>query len=583
MRKFILIPNSRILNINEDSHFLFLRHWQIDNNIFNNYEIAEHPWRDYEKLRIDNLQIEDLYSRIIENLVNDLNTYHNTKYSDRSWKVILGPWLYNFIGIIFERYENLKYVFEHYKIEKVYFKDISSASEITKNYNSFTKLALSHKWNESIYIDLINYFFSIKIEENKDLYYANEINLEKNVNDSNNLIKLFTSIYSKLINTLLKNKGVMFFGSNISKKDIIKFSFLNKSLPILPIIPIEEECTKKLVIDSNFRKSTFDFNSKNKFETYISTILFKHLPFSFVEKFHYYDKYAKNIFGENKRLKYIITASGYYNDLFTFYLANSINKNIKIIGLQHGGAYGSILNSYNENHEISVTDKFLSWGWKKNNSNVVPFYFIKKIINKNNNILKNYCTIFLNGNDIYSLRVSNESYIHNINPTIDFDSIVGFINRISNINGIKILFRGYPFDYGWNDKNYIEKKHGKKILYNESSNIDEIFNMSKILIFNINSTGYLESLVSNFPTILILTKERKIRSDAMPYFNLLKKNNILFDNFMDAAEHINNIYYDINKWWYSKELQNDIKVFTQNFVLHTDNIAIPLNKTLKNL
>jgi len=573
----ILIPNASIfLNKNDNNNYIFLRNWQNKQLKSSTLVVvADHPWKNFEKLHSDTVILDDLYNRIISTLTIRLNNIHELNYSEKSWKAIIGPWLYNFISVIFERWINMNFVMENYKIHKILVTTLIPQNQIANDYNSFTRLALSHKWNEEIYIQIAKYFYSCDIEESDNLYYQNEINIERKINQSTSIINFFKIIYIKLIKIFLQNKGIMFFGANITNRNIIKFSYENKSIPI---IPFAKEFNYKNEYKSNLRDENFKFDYKNNFEKYLCLILFKHIPFNFLENFHNQKNISLKYFGSNLNLKYIITSSGYYHDLFSFYLADSINKSIKIVGLQHGGGYGSALKSFNENFEIQITDIFLSWGWQKKFSNVMPFYYIKKSININN-IPKDKCTIFLNANDMYSLRVSTESYIHNINPTKDYNSIIKMTQIITNYIGNNILFRGYPLDYGWNDRDYLQDNLGY-INWDATSSINEIFNKSKLLIFNLNSTGYLEALISNFPTILILTEERKIRIEAVSFFELLKKNKILFDNFEDATQHILNIWNKIDEWWLSEDLQKDLLIFTHNFVRRTNDIPTELNKAL---
>ena len=47
-----------------------------------------------------------------------------------------------------------------------------------------------------------------------------------------------------------------------------------------------------------------------------------------------------------------------------------------IIG-QHGGHFGVTGFAFFEEHQINISDKFLSWGWSSSNSKIKPFANIK--------------------------------------------------------------------------------------------------------------------------------------------------------------------------------------------------------------
>jgi putative transferase (TIGR04331 family) len=51
----------------------------------------------------------------------------------------------------------------------------------------------------------------------------------------------------------------------------------------------------------------------------------------------------------------------------------------------------------------------------------------------------------------------------------------------------------------------------------------------------------------------------------MPYFNILKKAQIFFDNEELAAAHINKVWNNVGQWWYSKTVQNSVNIFCNKY------------------
>ena len=81
-----------------------------------------------------------------------------------------------------------------------------------------------------------------------------------------------------------------------------------------------------------------------------------------------------------------------------------------------------------------------------------------------------------------------------------------------------------------------------------------------------NSTGYLETLNLNLPTILIFDDQYcKIRKNVKNYFLLLEEANILFKSPKNAAKFINKNYKFIDTWWKSEKVQKAIKTFSNKF------------------
>ena len=64
----------------------------------------------------------------------------------------------------------------------------------------------------------------------------------------------------------------------------------------------------------------------------------------------------------------------WYQTKLLFYVASLIeNKKSVFIYAQHGGTYGLAKINWHEKFEISVADKYLTWGWqnKKNTKKII--------------------------------------------------------------------------------------------------------------------------------------------------------------------------------------------------------------------
>ena len=82
----------------------------------------------------------------------------------------------------------------------------------------------------------------------------------------------------------------------------------------------------------------------------------------------------------------------------------------------------------------------------------------------------------------------------------------------------------------------------------------------KLVIETLNSTGFLENLYFNIPSILVLDESYcPIRNKAIKFFEQLKNKKIVFDNPSLAAKHINDNYQDINQWWEKRLTRCKIK------------------------
>ena len=97
-----------------------------------------------------------------------------------------------------------------------------------------------------------------------------------------------------------------------------------------------------------------------------------------------------------------------------------------------------------------------------------------------------------------------------------------------------------------------------------------------------NSTTFLETLASNIPTIIFWDEKYfELRPSAIKDFDVLKKANIYFNNPINAANHINLIWDDIDFWWNNIETQNARNFFLNKYAKPV-NITNEIANELKN-
>ena len=155
--------------------------------------------------------------------------------------------------------------------------------------------------------------------------------------------------------------------------------------------------------------------------------------------------------------------------------------------------------------------------------------------------------------------------------TIDsLKNIYNFEKKISNNLRKKILLRS--------TREFSETKRGKwyadKYFNNfEKKQIDYGFNdytknlrNSRINIFFYDSSGILDNFIYNIPTIGVWNNlYNHIEEEFVEKYKLLKDANIIFDSVDELIVHLNNIWEDVDEWWFSEKTQRNINLFNSNF------------------
>ena len=87
-------------------------------------------------------------------------------------------------------------------------------------------------------------------------------------------------------------------------------------------------------------------------------------------------------------------------------------------------------------------------------------------------------------------------------------------------------------------------------------------------------------MASNIPTIIFWDENYfELRESAKNDFEVLKKAKIFFSNPNEAAKHINEIWENVDLWWYNIDTVEAKKIFLNKYA----NKADFLNKIAKEL
>ncbi len=94
----------------------------------------------------------------------------------------------------------------------------------------------------------------------------------------------------------------------------------------------------------------------------------------------------------------------------------------------------------------------------------------------------------------------------------------------------------------------------------------DLLEESNLCICTNNTTTFLETLASNYPTIIFWDNALfEIREDAVNKMKLLEDAGILFYCPIKAANKVNDISKNIEEWWGNPILQKSVAEFSNNY------------------
>ena len=521
-----------------------------------NIPTVDYHWRDRKKLYIDHQYLEEFYESTLEILFKDLNNFHNTELPKQSWRIIIGPWLYSYLSVIWDRWEALSIFQESYLKNNFRYKFLTKAftssqdSLIPHDFNQFREFLDSDWWNHLIFIKIIKFRADVPI---------NIINLDKELpidsnfnNDPRASLSFARKIFSILIGSLdfliekfsSNNQNITFFHSYFPRMFLLKLCFSLKIFPrwhnTLKNQSFYEEIQKRR---RNFKIS--NLNSSNNFEKFIQEILPSQIPYCYIENFSKLVKLQSLL--PNSKL--IFTANAYiYNEKFKVWTAFQVAKKSKLIISSHGGAMYPLFNNFD--HEEKISFIRIVWGepWLSSQERLPPNKLFFQI--------KNYS---LDGQisliDYEASRYGFRCVTAPIGPLVldVVDKNIQLMNALKNKNLLKDLKIRVKGLNSWETKLRYQEKFNKDIFCTEALQTKTI-QKSRLVVCTYPQTSFAEAMFSGVPTILYYIEDLWEVQEI--YHSLLKKlkdANILFTDPQKAADHIKAINLDPMQWWQAKE------------------------------
>jgi putative transferase (TIGR04331 family) len=533
-----------------------------------NAELIPYHWDDRNKLYSDYQYLTIIYENMLKALQVQLNEIHNVDHSLRYWRILVGPWLAFFMQMVFDRWSMLNSAFKSYDINCCKILLTVDNTFIPKDHEEFNNLYINDNWNEMIYGQLLDEYWKDHI----DLEYVTKKNDQvENTYRNNGLIRSgLSSLKQSFLSALKKNKYWMNNSDDyFFFKTYLPISIENEILLRLgqklkfwetPHIP-------KIEVNMGKRKWIIDkYNEFDEFSNIVSRMIPLHIPTAYLEGYNSLVNHIENLTWP-KNPKCIFASNGIQTlDLIKAWAAQKTENGTALIIGQHGGHYGIGKWNWLEEHEISISDRYLSWGWSDpDQPKVHPVGQIKNIrpleINhtEESRLLLVTATLPRYSYYMYSILVSSQ--------WLDYlDDQFTFTEKLHPAVQNNLMVRLMAHDCGWEQQKRWSDRFPNIALDLGKKNIHELIARSRLFVSTYNAATYLESFTKNIPTVMFWNPNHwEVRDSAKPYFGDLKKVGIFHETPESAALHVSEVWDDVDGWWKSKPVRKALDQFKSQY------------------
>ena len=552
------INHSEIIN---SENIFFLGDWIKENYDFEkklcdtDYEIFNSKIFNKKKIYEIDQNHKKFKLLVFDELVKKLNVYHDSNYSSRYWQIILEPWYTHFFEAILYRWkivEELLNLNINLKSKFIFFINNPVHFDYDHFYND---VCSDNHYNQFLFQKIINF---LDKKKNIRIIYGTKhkfsIN-KKKIKKETHLLNFFFLKISRL--------KKYFFDLSIGRRKYVLLNILLKDFPFK-----DKKTFSKNINDILFnemsaintkkrQKLNITVTPNSEFEKFFLNILYLQIPISFLEDFKKLNKYLE--VKVNIKPKCIISDMNYAtNTIFKFWLANSQLNGTKLIISDHGGSYG-LLNGEFINEQIS--DKSLRYFRSRfDNSFHVPI--IHKLHKRKKNF-SNKLLIITHGVSKYPHYVTTSPVSGQVLNQITI--IKNFYKNLPKKIGDNFYIRPYQAK-GWDLNTRYKEIFKNKVLINKKE-YEKIFKNSKIIISTYPKTSFYESFLSGPSILLTDLNHFKIKKEYDEVHEVLRKNNMLFDNSFKASIFVSKVWNNVDDWWYSNDVQEALKIY-KSYLAH---------------
>lgn len=539
----------------------------------------KHIWQDMDaivakpyglgavKKDADYAEARTLENKLFPLLCNTLNKYHGVQHNERFWQIVLGHWFRRYVDAMLNRIKTLEQCLKDYEISGYTAYANNQYYLATLDSHSAILAFNDDRWNNELTVRI----FDLLNVENIPVELIRGCSISgfrfKVLKTSLTFKKIFIRWSSKLIGELarllVRNSDALIVNSYLPKKEEIKLQLALGQCPQLwnsskfdisdkPDGQLREELAKQSISKSD-----------NNLDYIIGVMMFELLPICYLEGFLSLNKLVKQQpWPQSPR--FIFTSNNFDTDeVFKLWTAMKVELGYNYFTGQHGNNYGTHRYMYPAIEEATA-DKFLTWGWTDGLPQHTPAFVFKTAGKK----AKHYkpqgglLLIELHLNH----RITTWDGVAEFNDYFhDQQNFVGKL-AIEPKQNLTVRLHSAHKQMSWDDESRWQAYDPSVKIFTGDSPIADLISNSRLVVHSYDSTGILETLSQNIPTLAFWQNDLEhLRESAKPYYQLLVEAGIVHLSSESVARKVNEVWEDVDAWWAQGKVQDAREKFCDRY------------------
>lgn len=510
--------------------------------------------------------IQDLADSLLSELSVALNAFHGTSHAARYWNMILGHWLQRYVAVVFNRYRTIERACEQYDIMGSTVFEAGDYCLAAPDSDTFVRSCHDELWNHVLYANILRFMGRVELETEQDALkgaggFATAPAKPAPL-PGRGLRHTILNVAGKVLPSLSRETDAFISGSTLPLQEEVKLQLRLGQVPQLWSSPP----LKRVPLDRK-RRGAFSLDAFGfaGFEAFLRSQLADVIPVCYLEGYAQLTRDAAALPWPG-RPKFIFTSVRFGADeLFKAWAATKVEQGAPYYVGQHGNNYGTHLYAGNARWPERVTaDKFFSWGWSEEASNVVPAIIFRQVNRKEEQYNPSGGLLLIEKCNP-PLTWPWDRYAEFSRYQEDqFCFVEALSDRARAVLTVRLHYEHST--YKWFEEQRWRDRSPSTRLEKGRTRLRDMIAQSRLVVHSYDSTGILETLIANVPTLCFIQEGLDILSaGARPYYDLLKQAGMLVETPEQAAQAVERCWDDVPAWWNSESVQKSRVAFCDRY------------------
>ncbi len=514
-------------------------------------EMVPYHWDDRKKLHRDYLYLQGLYEELLLELSERLNALHGVNHTLRYWRILVGPWLGYFVQMLFDRWEMIQRAITDHSIAGVWVLESAPDKVVPNDMQCFNRLYAGDAWNEAIYGQLLQGWSTVPIEKVQPAVESPLPVTLPVLTPARRLKRKLARAVSVVSQMFVREDETFFMASYLPITQDLRLQLRMGQVPRL----WRPFPTPKAELDWTQRQWQMGRSDGEGYPAIVRAMIPRHIPALYLEGYAALQSLCYALPWPPKP-RLIFTSNSYSSDdVFKAWAAEKVEAGTPLMVGQHGGNYGIDRWNFSEDHECTICDSWLSWGWdEEKRPQIKPVGNLKMSgvdmgWNPEGYALMVEMAMPRYSYWMYSVPVAGQWLDY-------FNDQCRFVDALPDNIIRRLLVRLFRQDFGWCQAARWKDRFPDLQLDDGRGPIAPLIEKSRIFVSTYNATTFLESLAMNIPTIMFWNPNYwELRDSAVSYFERLKVVGIFHETPEAAAHQMTRVWDDVPIWWNSEPIQ----------------------------